>query len=70
MTARGTQGQQNSWGLLNYQGNVQEWTDSGGTIEVRGGSYRDPLEACTTSNANAHGGAADGVTGFRLVREL
>jgi non-specific serine/threonine protein kinase len=66
-----TLGQQNEWGLLNYQGNVQEWTDvGGGAVEARGGSYRDPLESCVVTRARPHDGAADALTGFRLVREL
>ncbi|HEY3516427.1 MAG TPA: SUMF1/EgtB/PvdO family nonheme iron enzyme [Gammaproteobacteria bacterium] len=66
-----TQGGQNEWGLLNYLGNVQEWTDiGGGAVEARGGNYREPLQECVSTQAAAHDGSADAVTGFRLVREI
>ena len=66
-----TQGQQNEWGLLNYQGNVQEWAEvGGGAVEARGGTYRDPLDACVHTRGIPHDGSADAVTGFRLVREI
>ncbi len=68
---RVTQGQQNEWGLLNYQGNVQEWAEvGGGAVEARGGTYRDPLDACVHTRGIPHDGSADAVTGFRLVREI
>ncbi|HHM05132.1 MAG TPA: hypothetical protein ENJ19_05235 [Gammaproteobacteria bacterium] len=63
-------GKHNGWGLMNYVGNAQEWVLAGQAVEVRGGSYRDPLAQCAVSLRRNHSGKADDVTGFRLVREL
>jgi formylglycine-generating enzyme required for sulfatase activity len=66
-----TQGQQNEWGLLNYNGNVQEWTDiGGGAVEARGGNFKEPLQDCVSAQTVAQDGSADAVTGFRIVREI
>jgi len=64
-------GKQNSWGLVNYVGNVQEWVYSKGhNLMVAGGSYQTPMDNCTTTIANHHTGGPDEKTGFRVVREL
>jgi hypothetical protein len=64
-------GGQNAWGIMNYEGNAQEWVvgPSGG-YEARGGSYKDRLGTCGIEASSAHSGTADEITGFRLVREL
>ena len=63
-------GQQNGWGLANYIGNAQEWVKSSGGVKVRGGAFEDPLSKCDLSMSKPHGGGPDGLTGFRLIREL
>ena len=65
-----TSGDQNGWGLVNYIGNAQEWVKSGGGVKVRGGAFEDPLSKCDISLTKSHGGGADGITGFRVVRAL
>ena len=64
-------GGQNSWGMMNYVGNAQEWVigPSGG-YEVRGGAYKDRLGICDIKLSRPHAGNADELTGFRIVREL
>lgn len=63
-------GKGNGWGLLNYIGNAQEWVTTGGGVSARGGAYQDTLSSCDVSLVKPHSGAADDVTGFRLVREI
>ncbi len=63
-------GKSNGWGLLNYVGNAQEWVTSGSGVSVRGGDYKDTLSSCDITLTKPHSGAADDVTGFRLVREI
>ncbi len=63
-------GAQNGWGLANYVGNVQEWVRTAGGLKARGGTYQDPLARCDASISRSHGGQPDGITGFRLVREM
>jgi serine/threonine protein kinase len=64
-------GGQNSWGIMNYVGNAQEWVigPSGG-YEARGGAYKDRLGTCKIELSRPHAGGADKLTGFRIVREL
>lgn len=64
-------GKQNSWGLVNYVGNVQEWVyDQGRKLVAVGGSYKQSMENCNVTTINQHKGSADRTTGFRVVREL
>jgi len=64
-------GKTNGWGLANYIGNAQEWVYTGpNRFSVRGGSFQDSLSNCDTSINRNHSGAADNITGFRLVRDL
>jgi len=64
-------GKQNSWGLVNYVGNVQEWVyDKGRRLVAVGGSYQQTMENCDITTANSHNGSADDATGFRVLREL
>ena len=64
-------GKQNSWGLVNYVGNVQEWVyDQGRKLVAVGGSYKQSMENCTVTTLNQHNGSADKATGFRVLREL
>jgi hypothetical protein len=64
-------GGQNAWGVQNYIGNAQEWVlVSSGALEARGGAYTDGLGVCDIGLSRQHAGAADEMTGFRLVREL
>jgi len=64
-------GGQNSWGIMNYLGNAQEWViGSSGGYEARGGAYKDRLGACKIELSRPHAGDADNLTGFRIVREL
>jgi len=64
-------GKQNSWGLVNYVGNVQEWVyDKGRKLVAVGGSYEQSMDDCDITTTNVHNGAADTATGFRVLREL
>ncbi len=64
-------GRQNSWGLVNYVGNVQEWVyDAGRKLVAVGGSYQQPMETCNLTTAKPHDGSADAATGLRVLREL
>lgn len=64
-------GKQNSWGLVNYVGNVQEWVyDQGRKLIASGGSFNQSMEDCDISTTNQHDGSADRATGFRVLREL
>lgn len=64
-------GKQNSWGLVNYVGNVQEWVyDQGRKLVAVGGSYKQSMENCNITTLNQHNGSADKATGFRVLREL
>ena len=64
-------GKQNSWGLVNYVGNVQEWVyDQGRKLVAVGGSYKQSMENCNITTLNQHNGSADRATGFRVLREL
>ena len=64
-------GGQNAWGIQNFVGNAQEWVvGPSGSYEARGGAFNDRLGTCGIGLSRPHAGNADGVTGFRLVREL
>ncbi len=63
-------GHANSWGLVNYVGNVQEWVLGSDGLEAVGGSYRDPLSLCGVDLVRPSNGAADPLTGFRVGRNL
>jgi len=64
-------GKQNSWGLVNYVGNVQEWAyDKGRKLVAVGGSYNQSMDSCNISTKNAQNGQADRSTGLRVVREI
>lgn len=64
-------GKQNSWGLVNYVGNVQEWVyDKGRKLVAVGGSFEQNMENCDITTTLAHNGSADIATGFRVLREL
>jgi len=68
---RNSIGQQNSWGLVNYVGNAQEWVyDKGRKLKAVGGSYEQSMENCNITTIISHNGAADKKTGFRVVREV
>lgn len=60
----------NGWGLQNAIGNAQELVDAGGTVKVRGGSFRDSMSACSPALVKQAPGGPDEQTGFRLVREI
>lgn len=64
-------GKQNSWGLVNYVGNVQEWVyDKGRKLVAVGGSFKQSMESCDINTSHNHNGKADEATGFRILREL
>lgn len=68
---RANTGMQNSWGLVNYLGNAQEWVyDKSRNLLAVGGSFEDPMDRCDVSAMTGHAGQADMRTGFRVVREL
>ena len=64
-------GTQNSWGLVNYLGNSQEWVyDQGRKVVAVGGSFDDAMAQCNVDSVTAHTGTPDLKTGFRVVREI
>ncbi len=66
-----TTGKQNTWGVVNYAGNAQELVyTSGRKVAAVGGSYETSMDICTSTTIAIHDGKADGITGFRLVRDL
>lgn len=68
---RANTGMQNSWGLVNYLGNAQEWVyDKSRNLHAVGGSFEDPMEQCDVTTTAKHAGEADMRTGFRILREL
>lgn len=68
---RSTIGRSNSWGLVNYLGNAQEWVyGKSGQIVAAGGSYINSMDECQINMSLEHSGQADDVTGFRVVREV
>jgi len=67
-----TSGKQNSWGIVNSVGNVQEWVVKGSKNELyaAGGSRIDEFIDCNISSLKKHSGNANNYTGFRVVREI
>jgi serine/threonine protein kinase len=64
-------GARNSWGLVNYLGNSQEWVyDKSRNLVAVGGSFEDAMERCNVDSVTSHSGSPDGRTGFRVVREI
>lgn len=64
-------GRANAFGLFNFVGNAREWALADGeTLLALGGAHTDPRAQCSVSMQVPHEGAADPVTGFRLVREI
>ena len=64
-------GAQNSWGLVNYLGNSQEWAyDKSRNLVAVGGSFEDSMDRCNTDYVISHSGKPDAKTGFRVVREV
>ncbi|HEV2239280.1 MAG TPA: SUMF1/EgtB/PvdO family nonheme iron enzyme, partial [Ktedonobacterales bacterium] len=63
-------GRANTWGLINYVGNVQQFVTNGGGVAAAGGDYQDPLSQCTTSLSRPSDGSADPLTGFRVARDI
>ncbi len=61
---------QNSWGLFNYVGNLQEWVSVDGGWGARGGHFNDPASSCSINLLRTHDGSKDKLTGFRLLREI
>ncbi len=64
-------GRANDWGLYNVVGNAREWavSEDDGLVAL-GGAHTDPRQDCTFDKRVVHEGAADPVTGFRIVREI
>jgi hypothetical protein len=60
----------NTWGLVNYVGNAQEFVTDGAGVSAMGGDYQDSLVDCTTSLSRPSNGAADPLTGFRVARDI
>lgn len=67
-------GKPNAWGLVNHVGNAQEWALADGigssVVLALGGAHTDPIGECQVTSQRPHGGAADRVTGFRVLREV
>ncbi|HEY5701146.1 MAG TPA: SUMF1/EgtB/PvdO family nonheme iron enzyme, partial [Gammaproteobacteria bacterium] len=65
-----TFGGENGWGVVNAVGNAQEWVTATGGLLAKGGAFQDPVAACSIQSNRPHDGDPDGITGFRLLREL
>ncbi len=66
-----TTGKQNPWGIVNYLGNAREWVyGNGRNLIAMGGSYKDAMDKCDVNLALNHSGKADGISGFRVLREI
>jgi hypothetical protein len=63
-------GKANGWGLYNYLGNAQEYVVGDSFIAARGGAYSDAMSNCAPESSRPHSGAADPITGLRVVREI
>lgn len=64
-------GMQNSWGLLNYVGNIEEQVyEPDRKLVAVGGSYKHRMENCDIMTINSHDGSADRSAGLRVLREL
>jgi serine/threonine protein kinase len=63
-------GKANDWGLYNYLGNAQELVLAESFVAARGGAYSDNMSACAPESIRRHTGAADPITGLRVVREI
>lgn len=63
-------GKANGWGLYNYLGNAQELVVGDSFIAARGGAFSDSMSACAPESSRPHSGAADPITGLRVVREI
>lgn len=68
---KATLGQQNTWGVVNHLGNAREWVvQRGGGYLAVGGSYDTDMQECGYGSQEPHTGAADQMTGFRVLREV
>ena len=66
-----TVGKQNPWGVVNYLGNAREWVyGNGRSLISMGGSYKDAMDKCDVTLSVSHGGQADKISGFRVLREV
>lgn len=63
-------GTANALGVVNGFGNIQEWVEDERSIYAVGGHYNDALARCDITNQRLVTGEPDGLTGFRLVREI
>lgn len=63
-------GRPNPWGLTNHVGNAQEVVRNGSGISARGGAFQDSLSSCDITLSKDYSGAANEVTGFRVVRNI
>ena len=63
-------GQQNPWGLVNSLGNARELVADGRSYAAVGGSFKTQMKDCIVTKADTHAGAADELTGFRVLREI
>lgn len=62
-------GHQNGWGLQNVIGNAQEVVFRDNNRLAAGGSFQDPHAECGLDLTRPYSGAADSITGFRLLLE-
>ncbi len=68
---KATLGAQNSWGVVNHLGNARELVaQRGGGYLAVGGSYDTEMQDCQFAKQETHTGAADPLTGFRVLREV
>jgi serine/threonine protein kinase len=64
-------GMQNGWGMVNYLGNAQEVvSDKDMSYLAMGGTYEDSMDECDVKTVRKYSGAAEPLTGFRILREI
>lgn len=60
----------NGWGVSNYLGNAQEIATIRSGYAALGGHHQDDIAQCNLSFSRFLAKGIDGVTGFRLIKEL
>ncbi|MEH6823599.1 MAG: SUMF1/EgtB/PvdO family nonheme iron enzyme [Motiliproteus sp.] len=63
-------GRANAWGVVNYLGNAQEVVSQEGRLMAVGGHHKDKMSECAITLSRSVPAEGDGLTGFRLIKEI